>query len=461
MILSRRHSFIQIVLLLTLVACGSHKAITETVKTEPKPQWMETRPINPSYYIGIGAASKTSEPLDYAQVAKKNALNDLASEISVEIKGESFLNTLEVNRSFHEEFVSNISTTTREQIEGFEVAGSWENNSEYWIYYRLSRAQHALLKKEKKDKALRSSNDNFLKAKDAMMQGNLAQSIDLHLRALLGLKDYWNESNEFYDGATTVHLDNEIYNSLQSILANTQIEPNRSDIVLAHNNNYTQSVKVLVHHKGNPLANIPIAYSYDRGSYVKPKMVKSDAQGTVNVLVADVNIENKENYLSLELDIKSMVAADLDQKLLKPILDNLKAHDKRLAISVILPSAFISSDERNFNESMETAQLSSTLQNALSKKGIRFTSSRDEADFIIDINANTTKGGTSQGFYVAYLQMTLVVSDGKSSKEIYKQTINNIKGLQLNSPSAGLEAYKKGSKQIEKEIVDELLLTIM
>ena len=98
--------------LILAFGCGTQNQLTETqVEVKNAPEWVNTRPLSGQYYVGVAAASKVREPLEYANVAKKNALNDLASEISVEIKGESLLNTLEVNRNFHEEFISTISTS--------------------------------------------------------------------------------------------------------------------------------------------------------------------------------------------------------------------------------------------------------------------------------------------------------------------------------------------------------------
>ena len=39
---------------------------------------------------------------------------------------------------------------------------------------------------------------------------------------------------------------------------------------------------------------------------------------------------------------------------------------------------------------------------------------------------------------------------------IYQKSKNNIKGLQLNFESAGIEAYKKAAKQIKKDISEEI-----
>jgi hypothetical protein len=60
----------------------------------PPPEWVGNRPHSSMHYIGVGSCSKLSRPFDYQTIAKKNALNDLASEISVRVQGQTFLNSL-------------------------------------------------------------------------------------------------------------------------------------------------------------------------------------------------------------------------------------------------------------------------------------------------------------------------------------------------------------------------------
>lgn len=447
--------------LISAFGCGTQNQLVETqVEVKNAPEWVNTRPLSGQYYVGVAAASKVREPLEYASVAKKNALNDLASEISVEIKGESLLNTLEVNRSFHEEFISTISTSTREKIEGYDIGGTWETEDEYWVYYRLSKSKHATLKKQKKDQVLAASYDLYQKGKDAAVSGNMGNAIDMHIRALLEMKDYWAEVNEYLIGDQTVYLDNEIYSNLNNLAVNIQIQPSISQIILNHANGYSSTVDVLVHHRGNPLRNIPVTYSYDKGKFMKPIKVLTTSDGKVKIRVADVDISNHDNRLKIEVDLQSVVDPTLEKRFTRPLIQTMKNEKREIPIAVELPVAYLQSNELAFGAETDSKALSSTLQNALTKKGIRFTSFKEQADFAIKVSGNTTKGGTSQGFHVAYLEMRIEVVDNKNGSQVYSQSINNIKGLQLNFDSASVDAYKRASKKIESEILEELITTV-
>ncbi|MCB0780391.1 MAG: LPP20 family lipoprotein, partial [Flavobacteriales bacterium] len=108
---------------------------------------------------------------------KKNALNDLASEISVRVEGNSLLYTLDRKTSFSESFTSNIRTSTSEQLEGFELVDTWENEHEYWTYYRLSKAEHARIKAERKQRAMDQATDLYARARTSLSEGDLKGAV--------------------------------------------------------------------------------------------------------------------------------------------------------------------------------------------------------------------------------------------------------------------------------------------
>ncbi|MCT4624071.1 MAG: LPP20 family lipoprotein, partial [Schleiferiaceae bacterium] len=88
-----------------LIGCSSTKVIEPEPTVAPAPNWVKQKPIESPYYSGIGMAIKSSP--DYLAIAKNNALNDLASEISVQIKSSSVLYQVENNDRFREEFKAN------------------------------------------------------------------------------------------------------------------------------------------------------------------------------------------------------------------------------------------------------------------------------------------------------------------------------------------------------------------
>lgn len=444
-----------------MVACSTKPATSSTNKPpapEPKPSWVDNRPVNGSYYIGIGSANKKSQPLDFQNIAKKNALNDLATEISVRVQGSTFLNTLEVNKNFSEEFISTISTTSDEKIEDFEVVGVWENENEYWIFYRLNKAQYQAKKREKKNMALSVANDYYVKGKDAENLGNVPAAIDLYLRGLFAIKDYWNEVNEFDQNGNKVFLDNQIYSDLQKMCSGLVIKPSQQKIVLGAENNYVASTGFNVVYKDLPVKGISTLHQFPRTRFARPRSIVSDEKGYVAVLVQDINSSEKNPELTIEIDLTPLQPVDLDRKITEGIMGNLKTEVRKVPIEFIPPTFAVQATELQYGTAATSSVLSTALQSEMVKKGLRLTQTAN-ADYIVKINADTREGGEAQGFTVAYLDMNVIVTD-KAGNIVYKEGANNIKGLQLNKAAAGMEAYKKGQERLEDQIVPSIIESI-
>lgn len=124
-------------LLFSLIALG---------QAAERPAWVANKPTEEGYYIGIGSASKRLN--DYLGIAKKNALQDLVSDIRISISSTSILNQIDKNYQFKEEYESNIKTTAADDIEDFERVASFEDDQNYWVYYRLSKTRYQAQKQQ-------------------------------------------------------------------------------------------------------------------------------------------------------------------------------------------------------------------------------------------------------------------------------------------------------------------------
>jgi hypothetical protein len=450
-----------LLLLAMSAALGCGDKNTVQTPQEPQPEWVGQRPRNPSYYIGIGSASKLSQPLDYQAIAKKNALNDLATEIRVRVQGETFLNALEVNKNFSEEFISTIATTTDESIENYEIAGQWEDKNEFWVYYRLNKSEYARLKAEKKNQALSSANDFYQKGLEAETRANIPAAIDLYLRGLFALKNYWNEVNEFNLEGQKVYLDNELYASLRRVITGLTIVPGGERIVLSSENNYMSQFPVMVTYEGAPARGISLSFAYQRDRYMKPRALVTDQEGKTTAEVSHVSTTTKANWLDLVIDVEALLPPDLDKSIEVGLVKGMKPDSKRVPIELVTPSFFIESTERVYNQTGTASTLASAFQAELVKRGMRINQKPEETDYRVTITSNTTEGGTSQGFTVAFLEMSVMVVHTISGETVYKESLGSIKGLQLNKDAASIEAYKKGRERIESEIVKSLLEAIL
>ena len=461
----RMYSLVALWFVFLFASCSGSKDTTSASQQStievPAPEWVGNRPHSPSYYIGIGSCSKFAQPYDYQTIAKKNALNDLASEISVRVQGQTFLNSLEVNKSFSEEFISNVSTSTDAKIEDYEIAGSWENKNEFWVFYRLDKAKYQAWKMAKKSAALNLANDFYQKGLEAERNSNVTAAFDLYMRGIFALKDYWNESNEYMSVAGKVYLDNEIFSSMQKMCGNLKLSTDKNRVKLTSENNFTQDVFATLSLDGRAVKGLTVKYSYDKVQGMHRSEVITTEVGHAIVPVSEVNFSNSSNAVTIELDLTKLKVQDLDQKVQDGFIQSFKTDRKVLPIEAILPSFFITSNELNYGASSSTRVLQSALSGALVAKGLRIAGKESEADFVASIESNTKEGGQANGFVVAFLEVNLVVKNRKTGEVAFSETLSSVKGLQLNKDAAGIEAYKKGKEKVEQALTPKLLQSIL
>jgi hypothetical protein len=272
------------------------------------------------------------------------------------------------------------------------------------------------------------------------------------------MKNYWNEVNEFQSETGKVFIENEIYTSLQRLITGLRIDVGTSKVVLAAENSYRYNGNVRVTYNNQPVKGISVNYSFPKDKYMKPVVQITDELGQVGMIVSDVASTDKAPSLSVKINTDNMQPADLDKNLTSGIMKNLKAESKNIPIEILFPSFSIVSEEKMYGAIGTGTVLASGMQAKLVERGMRIAPV-GKSDYQVKIFSNTTDGGTSQGFTVVYLELTVNVFNSQG-EVVYSESVNNIKGLQLNKDAAGQDAYKKGRSRIEEQMVSSILEVI-
>ncbi len=434
------------------------------VNTEgDRPAWVRSRPISDSYYIGVGRANRSlAEP---HESAKKNALNELASEISVTIEGNSLLHSFERKDQFDESFTSTIKTSTNEQIEGFELVDSWENATEYWAYYRLSKAEHARLKAERKVSAIGTARDLLVRSRSSLAGGDLRSAFDQALRGLLVMKDHWGENDLIELDGRQVPISNELYNELQKLTSgvNFTILPERCE--LGYTDGFKREMLIGASHTNNgsklDLVQLPVAISYPGLSGKVIELKNTDADGHIRTTVQRVEMSGGTAELLVKLDQDALISKELDQILVRPLVASLTFPEKRAAIDLQMPKIFMRSTETNLGTPVNDAGIAMAIREELTRKGFRFVDRQGDADMLLDLNSTTRKGGESNGFFTTFLDVSFSFRDRKTQDVVHEGGKQGVKGVQLDHDRAGMEAYKKAVQEIKKDLVPSMMSSIL
>lgn len=445
---------------LLLTACSGGKKVVETpMPVEQRPNWVGARPVSDGYYVGIGMANKNRP--DVLETAKKNALNDLASEISVRVEGNSLLYTLDRKTQFDESFTGTIKTSSNEQLEGFELVESWENNNEYWTFYRLSKAEHARIKAEKKAGAVRNALDMHARSKQSIASGDLRTAFDQEMRALLAMKDYWGENDAVELDGRQVQLVNELYAELQKLTSNVRITvlPERCD--LNYTNGFKREMLINAAYANGgglrDLGQLPLFINYPGTGGKVTELKNTDTEGRARSTVQRVDPAAKQLEVLVKLHLDELISRELDRALAAKLVASLTVPEVHVPIDMRMPRVRMRAKETNFGQPVNDAGVANVVREELTSKGFRFVDQDGDADLILDLNAHTRQGGESNGFFTAYVDVTYSFRDRKSQEVVFEGGKQGVKGVQLTYEKAGLESFKKAIPDIRKELVPGIM----
>ena len=446
-------------------ACKSKQPAVKAeipVATEAqRPAWVNARPVKDADYIGIGQCPK-GRP-DFQETAKKNALNDLASEISVTVEGNSLLYTLDRKYKFDEEFTSTINTSTKERIEGYELVDSYDGPDSYWVYYRLSKSEHARIKAERKQKAIDQATDLYGRSKSSLASGDMKTAFDLDLRALIAMKEYWGESDQVTVDGRQMPLANQLFSDLQSMTSGVRLAvlPERCGLNWSNRFKREMLVSATLSPAGHALAQLPITIEFPGQSGKVTESRNTDTEGRARTTIQRLDLQASAPEMVVRLDVDALVSKDLDPTFTRPLLGSLTIPEVRVSIDKTMPSVYFTDSEKNMGQALPESPLLLALKEELTTMGFRAVARPAEADLEMGITANTREMGESNGFFTVALDHALKVRDRRSGDVIYEGGKQGVKGIQLNYQKAGLDAYKKAALDLRKELVPAVVNAVL
>lgn len=459
-----RYLSITFLMLFLIASCVTDPA-TQGTKNPPttplasenrRPSWVNTRPVDPFYYTGIGIAQKMGTEKDYRQVAKDTALRDLASEITVNISGEFISNIVEQSGMVEQDVRSYVRSSTEASLEGFELVDTWEDSRDYWVYYRLSKDYYQNLKRQKLEKVISLAMDMFNNARTNEKQGRLSNALIFYLQALKQLKDYVSEPLLVELDGVKVFLMNEIYASIQYILSNTELrareEKQTGKIGQPLKKPLTVSA-VYIDKAGKEIgvSNLPIEFAFTRGAGNIVERVTTNRDGLAGARVTKITSTEKIQMVKAQLDVPRLIQGDFSI-ILQNMIKNLPVPNTKFVLDIQGLSAYITATETHFGKKGSLLYIEPKLKNSLTAFGFSFVNSASKADISITLKAASRKGNEWQGFHTAYVDLTISMIDMTSGDEIFKDALQNIKGVDLNYDKAGMKAFENAGEEIATKI---------
>jgi len=415
-----------------------------------------------SYYVGIGHSTKTGTN-NYVQEAKKSALEDMVSEIKVNVSSTSVLTQIDNNQEFRERYEQMIQTTAADEIEEFESVDSWEDDRNYWVYYRLSKQRYREIKEQQKRDAVTLALDYFTKAKQSEGESNPIQALGFYYQGFRAVEKYLAEPITLTWEGKEIILTNEIYASMQKLLDDIQLTATPSQISLNRRVvQGSQSVTVRATSKSNKkvMADLPLKAAFEKGSGDVFPEYKTTPDGQARILLTKIGSRELEQSVAVTVNLLSFAGAN-PSPIFELVSSKMTVPKVSILMAVQRPVVYVTALEKNFGNPRQTLQLTNKIKNYLSKEGFEFTEDKTKAELAMDITSDSEKGAVSGSIYISYVTSVIRVRTTHDNKEIYATTLDRVKGYSLDFERASQEAYTKSMEVLENEKLPELLNAIL
>lgn len=441
--------FIKTVLLILL---GCHILFAGNVK----PAWVTNRPLSKNYYIGIAFASKSQYPQKYRQIAKDEALRDLASEIQVNISAEFLHRIAEQGGVLEDEMQSLVKSKTQANLKGYDLVDSWDSGSQYWVYYRLSRMKYERHYRERKNKITGLARDIFLKAKKSEESKDISSALRYYIQALDMLDEFLGEPIQIKYKGRNLYLQNELYTSIQSNFSCLKLKPTKPIIKAKKGFGLKQPLRVKIScraAKNNfPVSGMPVHFSFVKGGGQLIADVTSDANGVASCPVNQISSAEKTQIIRVEINMKELLKGK------QVPLKNLTIPESRFILKISAITAYIEATEENMGKKLKVHLIEPKLKKALSAKGFSFTEDVSEADYMIKIDAKTREALSMLGTTMVKADVTVSVTSLRTGEDIYENGFTTFPGVGFKSDQAGSASLEFAARKMEgiaEEIVSK------
>lgn len=452
-------------LFISLLLAGCSPAVNTSLKANlqnPKPDWLSAKPELTGYYTGVGHSAKMGTN-NYIQSAQKSALEDLVSQIKVNVSSTSLLTQIDNNKEFQEKYEQIIQTTAADEIQEFEQAGAWEDELNYWVYYKLSKQRYKEIKDQQKRNAITLGLDFFTKAKEAERNNEPVVSLGFYYQGFRAIEKYLDEPIRLEYQGKEILLTNEIVAGMQLLLDKISLSVDPKELMLNRRlaqNDLAVMAKAIDKATKKPIADLPLAAAFEKGAGDVFPNYKTDANGLVKILLTKISSRDMEQTVGVKVDMMNFVGQTQDE-IYSLVAQKMVVPKAVVLMKVQRPLVYVTSVEKSLGVQKNNQQITNRIKNYLANSGFEFTDDRGKAELWLDVDANSERGAQSGSIFITYVTAVIKVSTTRDNKEIYATTLDRIKGFSLDFERSSQEAYNKSLETLNNEKLPELLNAIL
>lgn len=428
--------YLIIILSVFLASCAAKKQAAEF---EAQPEWVKQKPIISGYYIGVGSVKKVGTSAQYIAKARREALTDLAESVSSNVSATSVLRSIETEYGFSESFDQKIQVSTDDYLEGFDPVEFYENETSYWVYYKISKSTYHAMKEKKKQEAIANAVSKYQSGKAEQEANKPKEALAFYLQGLQSIKRYLNEETPTNIDGKGIDIGNELYTSTSSILNALSIETNVSEIYVKRGESFKNNLEFLVSYNGTPVQNIPVIFKYT-GGYLKKDRQSSDISGMVLLEPEVLNSRNGQEQISAEISLKDLAQKSVDDLFIRGLILKRKLKSANVIVKIEAPTVSLKIADNTCSDN-ECQQIENIFNQNAKQYGYTIKSVNN-ADFIFELFYGFNNGESAGGLVSVYLTGEVTIKD-KSGNIVWAKQTEQIKGVANNINQAKNKAFSE------------------
>jgi len=425
-------------------------------KKSPPPAWVNSLVSDSAYFMGVGSSRIDKKNKMHVENARKDALNELASGISVEIFSSNVLVTLVKNDKLTDEFNSLIRSRIMTDLEGYEVVDSWQDKKNYWVLYRLSKSDYHQLQKKRKQDATAIALSYYNQAVRAQSEGDLKAAIVLYARTIDAVKLYLHEPIVALTSEGETNIVVQAFARLRSQIQSLQLAGREKslDILYSAIPDSEQLRYRLTTSSGKPVAGFPVLAHYSETAITDPIRL-TDSDGKVQFKLPKIKSQKANEMLTITPDISRVVQESATNFTVRKAILDIPVQTLSIPVNIRRPSIYYEIEERITGRELSES-LIGKLFNSLTRVAGFPVADKGVADFIAYIEADTKILSRINGMYTTELQGDIVLTD-RHDNILYSARFPLVKGMQLTPELASVDAYRTLLKQVESRWFREMI----
>ncbi len=445
-----------LVSILLLVSLGA-----STVASAP-PSWVTGRPSVSGDYIGIGHVGKDVARDDFQTVAKSKALSDLASEIAVTVVSDHVLESLEIGDTLAEEYRAHISTSTAQNLDGYEIVDTWEGDGQYWVYCRLAKAEYAARRRAAREKAEALALDHLRRARSAEQTGAFGPALSAYVEGVRALEEFLGETTTVKSEGADIYLSNELYASLARVLGDLTLAICPASLDVQYDRRGKHDFLVYMSHAApggtpTPVGSVPVAFSFRGGGGDVLEGATTDSRGEARGSVLEVTSRKPTQIVAARVDVARLAGADPGSATFRTLFGRVTAPEARLVLNVSGSRLLVTVSESNLGHPMSIPIVEPLFKRELAAQGFTFVDTVNGADFRVEIEAGSRSGVAISGkMYSAFAELRVSLTDLATGEELYQNVLTGEKGIQLSYDKAGIKALEAAGAKAAGVLVREV-----